>query len=107
VFNFSSFVAQCDAALCTQCGICADERCRFGAIEMTDEGPVIDESKCIGCGLCATGCPADAMQLVRREKVTWQVAKTNKDMGVAILMEKGRLQDFMPYADPSARPLKK
>ncbi|MFA6451013.1 MAG: 4Fe-4S binding protein [bacterium] len=105
VFNPSGFVAECDLEYCSQCGKCADERCHLNAITMTDNGPVISAEQCIGCGLCVTGCPTDAMKLVRREIIK-KTAKNNRDMGVTILMEKGRLQDFMPYADPAARPHK-
>lgn len=106
VFNTSPFVASCDLGECLQCGKCADERCKLGAITMGDSGPEIKEQACIGCGLCVTGCPTGAMKMVRRSGVKVP-AKTNRDMGMAILMEKGRLQDFIPYTDPNARPLKK
>lgn len=105
VFSASGFVAECDYDSCTQCGICADERCPVSAIEMKDKGPEINEAKCIGCGLCVTGCDFDSMKMVRRSK-SQTPAPTNKEMGISILMDKGKLQDFMPYVNPDARPNK-
>ena len=91
----SGFFPSVDAARCTACGICADERCPMGAIMLVD-APVIDMEKCIGCGLCVTGCPEQALTLVRRE-VTREVAPTSRDMGMRILQDKGKLEAFLPY----------
>ena len=105
VFNASGFVAACDTEECSQCGICVDERCPMEAIEMADEGVAIDEAKCLGCGLCVTGCNDEAMKLIRRgDRI--EPAKTNRDMGIAVLMEQGKLEGFMPYVNPDARPKK-
>ncbi|MFC1474936.1 hypothetical protein ACFLQK_02715 [bacterium] len=105
VFNASGFVAECDTGECSQCGICVDERCPMEAIEMANEGPVIDEAKCLGCGLCVTGCNDEAMKLVRRGERT-EPAKTNRDMGITVLTEQGKLEGFMLYVNPDARPKK-
>jgi len=35
------------------------------AIEMVDDLSRIDESRCIGCGVCAYHCPAEALHLER------------------------------------------
>lgn len=105
VFNASGFVAECDKDSCTQCGICADDRCPVEAIEMDEAGPDIDEAKCLGCGLCVTGCNEEAMKMVRRSERK-EPAPTNKDMGITVLMEQGKLEAFMPYVNPDARPKK-
>jgi Na+-translocating ferredoxin:NAD+ oxidoreductase subunit B len=105
VFNTSGFRAECDPATCSQCGVCVESRCHVGALEMADDGPVVNEAACIGCGLCVTGCPTGAMKLVRRETVK-AAAETAKDMGMTMLSDKNKLQGFMPYVDPSARPNK-
>jgi ferredoxin len=34
---------------------------------MSEGGPVIDQAWCIGCGVCATVCPSEAVILFRRE----------------------------------------
>ena len=46
----------CDFCV-TYCPV-ADE-----AIKMSDEGPVIIESGCTGCGMCAVMCPEDALEV--------------------------------------------
>lgn len=103
VFNASGFVARVDEGACSQCGICVDERCPMGALEMGDRAPAVNDDKCIGCGLCVTGCPDDAMKLERRAGAK-KPAPTNKDMGIAVLMDKNKLNDFLPYVNPDAPP---
>ena len=41
---------------CIGCGLCA-RNCPNGAIEMVNNLPVIDYSKCTACGKCAEKCP--------------------------------------------------
>lgn len=41
---------------CIGCTLCTKE-CEFGAITMNGSIPVIDYSKCTGCGKCAAKCP--------------------------------------------------
>ena len=93
-FATSGFQARVDGEACTGCGICADDRCPMGAIEMVEDMARVHEEVCIGCGLCVTGCPADAMVLERRTAVP-EVPATVKDMAVRVLKEKGKLKDFM------------
>ncbi|MDR2965532.1 MAG: RnfABCDGE type electron transport complex subunit B [Treponema sp.] len=64
--------------------------CTFDAITMNDGLPVVDYSKCTGCGVCAKECPQTLFQLVARNQkgaialcsnkntVKTQVAKTCK-----------------------------
>ncbi len=54
-----SVLAVCDAG-CIGCGIC-EKQCKFGAIEMVDQLPVIDPEKCMGCGACAKKCPKQVL----------------------------------------------
>jgi Pyruvate/2-oxoacid:ferredoxin oxidoreductase delta subunit len=63
----SHFVAAIDQDACEQCGVCADERCPMDAIEQRDDDSyhVIYE-RCIGCGVCTTTCPTEAIQLQRK-----------------------------------------
>ena len=63
----SHFYAEIDPDECTLCGTCRDERCQVGAIEEGEEAYRIIEEKCIGCGLCVSTCPSEAIRLVRKE----------------------------------------
>ena len=57
-------VAHIDMDLCTSCGRCG-LRCPFEAIVCRSDGrPEYDAARCRGCGLCATGCSADAIGLL-------------------------------------------
>jgi ferredoxin len=60
----SRFAAQVVAGACTSCDVCID-RCFFNAISLggPDETAVIDRDRCVGCGLCTTACPDDAITL--------------------------------------------
>ena len=60
------YYAQIDPDLCTQCGICKDERCQVFAIEEGEDTYTVDAKRCIGCGLCISTCPAGAISLIRK-----------------------------------------
>jgi Na+-translocating ferredoxin:NAD+ oxidoreductase subunit B len=62
----SSFIAAVDPATCTGCLLCAEERCPVRAITAIDGITTVSRERCIGCGVCATACPAEAIRLVRR-----------------------------------------
>ncbi len=53
---------------CNGCGACADKTCHFNAIRMSEDGQeaMINEAKCMGCGVCVDVCPIEAIKL-RRE----------------------------------------
>ena len=60
----SNFMASIDQDSCSACGVCTDDRCPMGAIvEEADEYRVLKE-RCIGCGVCASTCPTEAIKLV-------------------------------------------
>jgi Fe-S-cluster-containing hydrogenase component 2 len=64
------------------------------AIEIKDDTAIVDTAKCIGCGLCVTGCPAEAVELSEREQMPL-VPATAQEMIVKVLQEKGRFDKFM------------
>jgi len=94
VVTNSGFIPEVDAEICTGCATCADERCPLQAIEIVDEIAKIDKDRCIGCGLCVTGCPSEALKLVRREGVP-EPANTIREMGLKILEGKNKLEEFI------------
>jgi electron transport complex protein RnfB len=93
-FAPSAFLAEVKAEECTGCGICADERCPMGAIEMKDDIASITQEKCIGCGLCVTACPVEAIVLARKSDPP-EVPATGQELVGKVLTEKGKLKDFM------------
>ncbi len=101
--NDSMYLPLNDPEICTTCGLCADERCPMKAIAIDDEGVRIKLDKCIGCGLCVTGCPEGAMRLVRNEEARTPAAKLN-EIGMKILTEKGKVEALKPHLDPTAAP---
>ncbi|MBW2091932.1 MAG: 4Fe-4S binding protein [Deltaproteobacteria bacterium] len=62
----SHYYAEIDPDLCTVCNTCVDERCQVNAIEEGEDFNEVIRDKCIGCGLCVTTCPSEAIQLVRK-----------------------------------------
>ncbi|MEE9443770.1 MAG: 4Fe-4S binding protein [candidate division Zixibacteria bacterium] len=59
---YANYYAVIDPDLCADCGTC-QERCQIGAIETREDISFVIREKCIGCGLCVTGCPEDAARL--------------------------------------------
>jgi len=56
-------VAEVDKEFCISCRRCEKE-CPKGAIKIVDtEGAVVDEINCDGCGICATCCPTQAIDI--------------------------------------------
>jgi Na+-translocating ferredoxin:NAD+ oxidoreductase subunit B len=93
-FAESAYEASIDAEACTGCGMCTDDRCPMGAIQLSGGVAVLNAPKCIGCGLCVSACPVEAITLVPRERPR-EVLPTMQDLGMRILSEKGKLEDFL------------
>jgi len=50
---------------CSKCTLC-HFFCPEGAVKFNEEGyPVVDESHCKGCGICAKECPVKCIEMVR------------------------------------------
>ena len=70
----SPIVPKFDMENCIGCGTCATV-CPYGALQMEDGKPVLDDTVCMGCGWCMGHCPAkdQVINMVRRDngKVVW------------------------------------
>ena len=62
----SNFVALIDQDSCSECGVCAEERCPMDAIVEEDGGYRVLSDVCIGCGVCTVTCPTDSITLIAR-----------------------------------------
>jgi len=93
-FARSRWNAQVNSELCTGCGVCEEERCPMGAIEVLEDVARVDIERCIGCGLCATACDTEAISMVPRE-YTPETPRTISEMGLTVATEKGRREEFL------------
>jgi len=84
----SYFFAEIDPDACEGCGTCADERCQVNAIEEGEDAYQVVRERCIGCGLCVSTCPAEAIRLMRKpgqelmpppdNEMAWYEARANE-----------------------------
>ncbi|MCD6569317.1 MAG: 4Fe-4S binding protein [Deltaproteobacteria bacterium] len=93
-FATSSYIAQIKDEDCTGCGICADQRCHMGAIDIKDDIASIIPERCIGCGLCVSECPAEAISLVERTDKP-EIPSTGRELGIKVLTEKQKMERFL------------
>ncbi len=61
----SPFLAQLTPENCTACWSCLDRR-QMNALSEGDETVELNMDRCIGCGLCVSTCPSNALELIRR-----------------------------------------
>ncbi len=93
-FEPSRFEARLITNRCSGCALCAEERCPVKAIDIQEGLAIINAKECIGCGLCVSGCPENALELVEREDPP-QTPATVAEMGLKVVKEKGRLEEFL------------
>jgi ferredoxin len=92
----SHYYAEIDLEMCSSCGICSDERCQVGAIEETKNEFRIIKEKCIGCGLCISKCPQEAIRFVHKEEANRMPPPVTED---AWFEERGKKRgiDYSSY----------
>jgi len=64
----------------------------MAAVVMDDTGmtAVVNEERCIGCGLCVTACEFDAISLTdKKDMERWEPPQTLVDTYMRIAREKG------------------
>jgi heterodisulfide reductase subunit A-like polyferredoxin len=66
----SAFINQVDEELCLACEDCLDY-CQFSALTL-ENVVVVNQVRCVGCGVCVPHCPEGALGLIRRpiEEIT-------------------------------------
>ncbi len=67
---------------CLGFGSCV-EACQYDAIHVVDGVAVVDDSKCVGCGLCAAACPKHLIELIPAGK-TAAVRCSSPDKGTEV-----------------------
>ncbi len=86
----SRYLAVSDPDLCNGCDICV-QTCQLSAITLdADEVAWVNAARCIGCGLCASHCPSEAMSMAERTDQP-EPKPTFMDLGMAILSERGKI----------------
>ncbi|MFX1357292.1 MAG: ATP-binding protein [Promethearchaeota archaeon] len=65
--TITSYISNVDESKCVGCGVCM-EKCPIEAISIIDGKSHHDEKKCIGCGVCVHHCPENARFLTRTEE---------------------------------------
>lgn len=91
----SNYIARVDVDECVQCGDCV-ENCPIGAISTNGNGdtPVVDESLCLGCGVCALDCSSHSLKLYEREKRVFHPSDTFERI-ILQSLEQGTLQNLL------------
>ena len=65
-FHPSGWTAVADLGKCTACGNCINGQngCPVEALSFREDGMIrIDQEKCVGCGICSSRCPHDAIHI--------------------------------------------
>jgi len=83
----SPFQAKIDSNLCNRCKICL-KRCQIAAIVDKGNSMDVNHDRCIGCGLCVSTCPTEAIAMMARN-CTESVPKNYMDMLTTIAKKRG------------------
>ncbi|MEM2352108.1 MAG: 4Fe-4S binding protein [Thermoproteota archaeon] len=81
-----SKLAIIDETKCVKCGLCR-EKCRFNAI---NEDLKVDQFSCEGCGVCALACPMSAITLIERVTGRIYISRIKFGFMVHALLDPGK-----------------
>ncbi len=90
-------------SICTHCGLCA-ELCEFNALAVLPKQVMVFEELCHGCGLCLIACPEKAIE---EKPHQLGVIEKSEDSTNNLLFYEGRLRVGDALATPIIRELKK
>jgi ferredoxin len=86
---FSNHFAVIDEELCNACESCLD-RCQMDALVFDDITMEVNLDRCIGCGLCVTSCPEEAITLSPKPEDQRRVpARTSMEQMLGMAMKRG------------------
>jgi electron transport complex protein RnfB len=91
----SPFVAAANPDSCSGCGVCAT-RCQMNAVQLDGGKAVINADCCIGCGLCVTTCSTNSLKLARKPES--RQPRVPRD-GIQNLIQLGRARGRLGTAD--------
>ena len=73
---------------CVGCGVCVNN-CDFGAISLDDKRAIIDPKKCKGCAMCIAVCPKKAITVPWRGSTSKQLAQKIVEYAGAVVKKIG------------------
>jgi len=96
----SNYIARIDTDECLKCGTCV-EACPVKAINEGEnhDCPKVNESICLGCGVCALQCRSDSLKLVKRDQRVCYPEDTFERV-ILQSLDQGTLQNLL-FSDPS------
>lgn len=96
----SNYLARIDSDECIQCEACV-EACPIDAIVDGENNgcPTVDESLCLGCGVCALQCQSESLKLEARDKRVYYPEDTFERI-ILQNLDQGTLQNLL-FSHPS------
>jgi electron transfer flavoprotein alpha subunit len=77
---------------CVGCGVCVSN-CPFDALKMENDIAVVDSEKCTMCGICVKECKFDAMEIEKENKVEKQDVSGYEGVWVLAEQRNNKLMD--------------
>jgi MinD superfamily P-loop ATPase len=94
-----------DESTCTHCGLCAD-LCEFNALAVLPDNVMVFNELCHGCGLCSLACPANAIT-EHPHKLGSIYKSKNPSLDKNLIFYEGRLKIGEALATPIIHEMKK